>query len=113
MERIAHCGKVIRDARLMVIAGFNAEEVISAKMKGGAIVDYETLSNHLSRIKPEKMQEVFLDHIAVLRKERWIRGGVYAADAHEIIIKYGRKHEKIGKVGNKHGYKLVIVFIDA
>lgn len=34
---------------------------------------------------------------------------MYAADAMEIIIPYGEKYENIGHVGDKKGYKLVVL----
>jgi hypothetical protein len=34
---------------------------------------------------------------------------VYAADAHEIVVPYGRRHERLGRVGAMCGFKLVIL----
>ena len=47
--------------------------------------------------------------MALMRPKRWVRGGTYVADAHEIIVPYGRQYERLGKVGEKHGYKLVML----
>jgi len=44
-----------------------------------------------------------------LRRKRWIRGKTYAADAHEIAVPYGRCSERLGRVGEKYGYKLVLL----
>jgi hypothetical protein len=72
-------------------------------------VDPETLSNHLGRISPRSAAETFCEQIGLMRRKRWIRGKTYVADAHEIIVPYGRCFERLGKVGDKHGYKLVIL----
>lgn len=109
VERIAHCGKIVRDARLMMIAGFNAEAVRRARSQGRAVVDPETLSNHLGRISPRSAAKSFDEHLALLRRKRWIRGKTYAADAHEIIVPYGRQSERLGRVGQKYGYKLALL----
>ena len=109
VDRIAHCGKVLRDVRLMMMAGFNAQAVCRAKARGRPVVDPETLANHLARISPRSAARTFLDHVALMRRKRWLRGGVYVADAHEIIIPYGRRSERLGRVGEKYGYKLVIL----
>ena len=109
IERIGHCGKIVRDVRLMMIAGFNAEQVYRARSHQQPVVDTETLSNHLARISPRSASETFCEHLALLRRKRWIRGKTYAADAHEIIIPYGRQSERLGKVGDKYGYKLVLL----
>lgn len=109
VERIGQCGKVLRDARLMMIAGFNAEAVQKAREAGKPVVDPETLSNHLGRISPKAAAKAFGAHVGLMRRKRWIRGGTYAADAHEIILPYGRTSERLGKVGEKYGYKLVLL----
>jgi len=109
VERIAHCGKIVRDVRLMMIAGFNAEAVYRARWLGQAVVDPETLSNHLARISPASAAKTFGDHLALMRQKRWIRGHTYVADAHEIIVPYGRQSERLGRVGEKYGYKLVML----
>lgn len=109
INAISHCGKILSDVRLMLIAGFNIEEVERKSKKKELLIDPETLSNHLARINPQSAQRSFIDHVRLLRQRRWIRGRVYAADAMEITIPYGRKYENIGKVGKKWGYKLVIL----
>jgi hypothetical protein len=109
VERISQCGKILRDARLMMVAGFNAEAVQKAREAGKPVVDPETLSNHLGRISPAAAAKAFGEHVGLMRRKRWIRGGTYAADAHEIIVPYGRTSERLGKVGEKYGYKLVLL----
>jgi len=109
VERISQCGKILRDTRLMILAGFNAEAVHRAHAAGRGVVDPETLANHLGRISPREAWRAFGEHLALMRRKRWIRGSVYAADAHEIVVPYGRTGERLGKVGEKHGYKLVLL----
>ena len=109
IDRIAHCGKIVRDTRLMMIAGFNAEAVARASRRRAPVVTPETLANHLARISPASAAKTFYDEVALLRRRRWIRGKTYAADAHEIIVPYGRRSERLGKVGEAYGYKLVLL----
>jgi hypothetical protein len=109
VQRIAQCGKLLRDTRLMRVAGFNAEAVERARGRGRPVVDPETLANHLGRISPRSAAKAFGGHLGVMRRKRWIRGNVYVADAHEIIVPYGRRSERLGQVGEKFGYKLVLV----
>jgi hypothetical protein len=109
VDRIQRCGKVLRDTRLMLEAGFNLEEIAKAKSKQKGVIDPETLSNHLARISLEAAQAAFIEHVRLLRSRRWIRGSVYAADAHEIIVPYGRQYERLGKINQKYGFKLVLL----
>jgi hypothetical protein len=109
VKRIAQCGKILRDVRLMMIAGFNAEAVSRARARDRPVVDPETLANHLARISPRSAARTFAQHVALLRTKRWVRGGTYVADAHEILLPYGRSSERMGRVGEKYGYKLVVV----
>jgi hypothetical protein len=32
----------------------------------------------------------FLQHLEAIRSKRWLRGGVYAVDGHDILIPYGQ-----------------------
>lgn len=107
IDRIAHCGRVIADTRLMVIAGFNAEEISRARRTGGLVVSPETLGNHLSRMEPPAVRDAFYRHVAVLRERKWVGRGIYAADGHEITFPHARGWEGMGKVGEAHGYKLL------
>jgi hypothetical protein len=109
VDRIAHCGKILRDVRLMLIAGFNAEEVSRARARDRPVLDPETLANHLARISPRSAARTFAEHVGLLRRKRWIRGRTYVADAHELILPYGRHSERMGRIGEKYGYKLVIL----
>jgi len=109
VQRIAQCGKLLRDTRLMRVAGFNAEAVARARGRGRAVVDPETLANHLGRISPRSAAAAFGAHLELMRRKRWMRGNVYVADAHEIIVPYGRTYQRLGRVGDKYGYKLVLL----
>jgi hypothetical protein len=110
VHRIEACHKVIRDTRLMLEIGFNPERINQRHAADRSVVDTETLANHLARISEASCQKTFYEHVRYMRQRRWLRGRVYVADAHEIIIPYGRQYEKLGRVGKKYGYKLVIVF---
>lgn len=107
--RIQQCGKVLTDTRLMLQAGFNLARLRRPAAAAGPVIDTETLANHLSRISPESAQRTFVEYVREMRARRLIRGKVYAADAHEIVVPYGRRHERLGRVGAKHGFKLVIL----
>jgi len=107
--RIQQCGKVLSDTRLMMQAGFNLACLRRAVAGGRAVIDSETLANHLGRISPESAQRTFVEFVRELRVRRLLRGKVYAADAHEIVVRYGRRHERLGRVGAKYGFKLVMV----
>ncbi|MCC6132700.1 MAG: transposase [Acidobacteria bacterium] len=109
IDRITHCGRVIADTRLMMIAGFNAEEIRRARRRDGLVVSPETLANHLARMRPREVVDAFYEHVSVLRKKKWIGRGVYAADAHEITFPHARGWDGMGKVGEAHGFKLVVV----
>ena len=110
IERIAHCGRVIADTRLMMIAGFNAEEIKRRERHGGLVVTPETLSNHLGRMSPRGAVGAFWRHVKLLKDRGWLgKKGVYAADGHLITFPHARGWEGMGKVGEAHGYKLVVL----
>lgn len=109
VERIARCGKVISDARLMAIAGFNAEEIARARRRDGLVVTPETLSNHLERIAPRDAVRCFYDHVALLRDRKWLTRGIYAADGHDITFPHARGWKGMGRKGEAHGFKLLLL----
>ena len=109
VDRIAHCGKVIADTRLMLIAGFNAEEIRRTRSRGDMLVDPETLGNHLARMNGRDVIAAFYKHVALLREQKWIGPGVYAVDGHEITFPHARGWPGMGKVGEAYGYKLVLL----
>lgn len=109
--RIAHAGKVIGDQALLKIAGFQAEQIEKRKAQKKHQIDPETFSNHLGRISERSIKDSWWKHVRLLRNKRWYRGGVYAVDGHEITIPYGelQNYEGAEKVGNKIGYKLLVI----
>lgn len=109
VERIARCGKVISDARLMAIAGFNAEEIARARKREGLVVTPETLSNHLERIAPQDAVACFYEHVALLKERKWLGRGIYAADGHDITFPHARGWKGMGKKGEAHGFKLLLL----
>jgi len=106
--RIQQCGKVLSDTQLMMQAGFNLVCLSRAATDGRAVIDSETLANDLGRASPEPAQRTFVEFVRELRARQLLRGKVYAADAHEIVVRYGRRHEQLGRVGSKYGFKLVM-----
>lgn len=109
VDRVAHCGRVISDTRLMLLAGFNASEIQRARHRDGLVVTPETLSNHLSRIAPRDAVASFYEHVALLQQRGWAGRGVYAADGHDITFPHARGWQGMGQVGCAHGYKMVLV----
>lgn len=111
IKRIAKSGKVIGDQALLRIVGFQAEQIKGLRPKKKYQIDPETLSNHLARISKKSVNDSWWSHVKLLRQKRWYRGGIYAVDAHEIIIPYGKleNYEGAEEVGNKIGYKLVVI----
>lgn len=105
---ISGANKVLSDSRLVAAAGFNLQdEKVSKKLaQKEPVMDAETLSNHLARIDEESCYWGFLDHIKHLRKRKWIRGKVFAADGKCITVPYGRSYDGMGKVKDAYGYKL-------
>lgn len=67
INAISHCGKILSDARLMLIAGFNVEEV--AKVKRNLIIDPEPLSSHLVRISVQSVLRSFIEYVRLLTQK--------------------------------------------
>lgn len=109
VDRIAHCGRVIADTRLMLIAGFNAEAIRRTHQRGNMVVDPETLGNHLARMNSRDVITAFYKHVALLHEQKWIGPGIYAVDGHEITFPHARGWPGMGKVGEAYGYKLVLM----
>lgn len=105
---ISGANKVLSDARLVAAAGFNLqEEKVSKKLeKKEPVMDSETLANHLARIDGESCCYSFFEHINHLRKRKWIRGKIFAADGKDITVPYGRGYDGMGKRGEAYGYKM-------
>lgn len=109
VDRIAHSGRVIRDTRLMMIAGFNAEEIERQRRRDDLVVTPETLGNHLTRMSPRSIGRAFYQHVALLLDRKWIGPGTYAADGHDITFPHARGWPGMGKVGEAYGYKLLLL----
>jgi len=93
----------------MMQAGFNLARLRRAAAVERSVIDTETLANHLGRMSSESAQGVFVEYVREMRARRLIRGKVYAADVHEVVVLYGRRHERLGRVGARYGLKLVIL----
>lgn len=109
VDNVARVGRILRDVRLMHLAGFNAQAVRRAVSRGTPVIDPETLSNHLARISPRSMERSFTEHVRLMRRKGWLRPGAYAVDGHVISIPHGRRSEKAGVVGETRGYMLLAI----
>jgi hypothetical protein len=109
VDCIAHTGRVIRDTRLMMIAGFNAEEIERQRRRDDLVVTPETLGNHLARMGPGSVGRAFYKHVSLLLDRKWIGPGTYAADGHEITFPHARGWPGMGKKGEAYGYKLLLL----
>src|SRR6266853_385530 len=106
----ANCGPLLKDAYLMERIGFTAEKIGSAQAHDRGVMDPETLLNHLGRFTEADLEDAFLQHLEVIRHKRWLRGGVYAVDGHDIMIPYGRGYEGARRISDgSYGYKLLVL----
>src|SRR6266704_5516062 len=110
----ANCGPLLKDAYLLERIGFTAEKVENRLAKDRPVIDPESLSNHLARFTEPDLEAGFLQHLEVIRSKRWLRGGIYAVDGHDIVIPYGQGYggaHQMSEVseGGAYGYKLVIL----
>jgi len=106
----ANCGPLLQDPYLLERVGFSAEQVEQATASHHNMVDPETLLNHLARFTEADLETGFLQHIGVIRQKRWLRGGVYAVDGHDIIIPYGKGYEGARRIQDgSYGYKLLVL----
>jgi hypothetical protein len=105
-----NCGPLLKDAYLMERIGFTAEKVESRLRNDKTVIDPESLLNHLARFSEKDLEGGFLRHIQVLRQKRWLRGGVYAVDGHDIVIPYGKGYEGARRISEgAYGYKLLLL----
>jgi len=110
LETPAHCGPLLKDAYWMERIGFTAERVEAGPVEDENIIDPESLNNHLARFTPADLEAGFLRHVAVIRQKRWLRGGVYAVDGHDILIPYGKDYEGAASTQEgSYGYKLLVL----
>ena len=72
----ANCGPLLKDTYLLERIGFTAEKVASRLAKDRPVIDPESLSNHLARFTEADLETGFLQHLEVIRSQRWLRGGV-------------------------------------
>jgi hypothetical protein len=106
----AECGPLLRDAYLLERVGFTAEQIQRRIKEDRTIVDPETLLNHLGRFTAADLEAGFQRHVEVIRSKRWLRGGVYAVDGHDIMIPYGKDYEGATHIAQgSYGYKLLVL----
>src|ERR1700674_1262338 len=105
-----NCGPLLKDAYLLERIGFTAEKVKKRLAKDRTVIDPESLSNHLARFSELDLEAGFLQHLEVIRGKRWLRGGVYAVDGHDILIPYGKGYEGARRISQgSYGYKLLVL----
>src|SRR5206468_9003913 len=89
LDAAAHCGPLLKDAYLLERIGFTAEKIERRLAQDRTVIDPESLLNHLGRFTEPDLEAGFMQHLKVIRSQRWLRGGVYAVDGHDIVIPYG------------------------
>ena len=106
----ANCGPLLKDAYLLERIGFTAAKIERRAQKDQTVIDPETLLNHLGRFTEQDIETGFLQHLEIIRRKRWLRGGVYAVDGHDIIIPYGKGYEGARRISEgAYGYKLLVL----
>jgi len=106
----AECGPLLKDAYLLERTGFTAEKVERSTAQERNIIHPESLLNHLARFTEADLEAGFLAHLGVIRQKRWLRGGVYAVDGHDILIPYGKGYEGARRISEgSYGYKLLVL----
>jgi hypothetical protein len=106
----ANCGPLLKDAYLLERIGFTAEKIEKHLARDRTVIDPESLSNHLARFTEPDLEAGFLQHLEVIRHKRWLRGGVYAVDGHDILIPYGQGYEGARRISQgSYGYKLLVL----
>jgi hypothetical protein len=106
----ANCGPLLKDAYLLERIGFTAEKVENRLRNDRTVIDPESLLNHLGRFTAGDLEAGFLQHLKVIRGKRWLRGGVYAVDGHDILIPYGQQYEGARRISEgAYGYKLLVL----
>jgi len=106
----ANCGPLLKDAYLLERIGFTAEKIERRLAQDRTVIDPESLLNHLGRFTEPDLEAGFLQHLKVIRSKRWLRGGVYAVDGHDIVIPYGQGYEGAHPISEgAYGYKLLVL----
>ena len=106
----ANCGPLLKDAYLLERIGFTAEKIERRLAQDRTVIDPESLLNHLGRFTEQDLEAGFGQHLKVIRSKRWLRGGVYAVDGHDIVIPYGQGYEGAHPISEgAYGYKLLVL----
>jgi hypothetical protein len=106
----ANCGPLLKDSYLLERIGFTAEKIEKHLARDRTVIDPESLLNHLDRFTEQDLEAGFLQHVEVIRHKRWLRGGVYAVDGHDILIPYGQGYEGARRISQgAYGYKLLML----
>lgn len=109
----AHCGPLLKDAYLLERIGFTAEKIERRLAQDRTVIDPESLLNHLGRFTEPDLEAGFVQYLQVIRHKRWLRGGVYAVDGHDIVIPYGQGYEGAHQISEisegAYGYKLLVL----
>jgi len=84
----ANCGPLLKDAYLLERIGFTAERIERRLAQDRTVIDPESLLNHLGRFTEPDLEAGFVQHLKVIRSQRWLRGGVYAVDGHDIEVTF-------------------------
>ena len=106
----ANCGPLLKDAYLLERIGFTAEKIGGRLPNDRTVIHTQSLLNHLGRFTEADLEAGFLQHVEVIRHKRWLRGGVYAVDGHDILIPYGQGYEGARRISQgAYGYKLLVL----
>ena len=109
IAEVANCGPLLQDAYLLERIGFAAEKVQRRLTQDRTIIDPETLPNHLGRFTEADLEAGFLRRLGIIRQKRWLRGGLYAVDGHDIRIPFGKGQERATRIAEgSYGYKLLV-----
>jgi hypothetical protein len=76
LDTPANCGPLLKDSYLLERIGFTAEKIEKRLARDRTAIDPESLLNHLDRFTEQDLEAGFLQHVEVIRHQRWLRGGV-------------------------------------